>query len=253
MREKGRNVPTGRRGWVWISGALVLLYGLVALDKLWVWTGPGPRVPEPPTVSDPGRLQQMEAEVQALAERLNRLEQAEVLAPVASHRASSPAEPRRAELDAPKRSEPARERPHEPEFDPAHERAEVTRTRERLDDRLEGEIADGSWAASEETRILEDLDGALLGSAYVVDTECRSTLCRVKLEHPEPRGLDRLLLAIMSKPAFAGRRWFVEQGTTGSGSGKMSVYLARRGLALPSGASGADGSSPDEDTSSQSR
>ena len=222
---------------------LLLLSLFVALQSLWSATESSPTAPELRGHHDENekRIGELEIELTALKQRIRVLEAqpipsvsptAPALAVAELTKAIGASKPK-SEVPAP--SKVVREENDHP-VDPAqqleHQRKVTEATVTLLNESLLAEVPDTDWSARQEQQILNDLDNNVLGSAYIVDNECRSTLCRVEVEHPEPHEVDRLMMELMSKPAFAGRQAFIEQATD-SGSGRMTIYLARQGQRLP--------------------
>jgi hypothetical protein len=122
--------------------------------------------------------------------------------------------------------------PEDFEAQAAQAKAETKAVRDALDEHLGAQEIDTEWAAAQEARILDDIGDGQLGRAYLVGSECRSNLCRVEIEHPESGQLDGVMFELAAQAAFAGRRLFIEQDTSGP-TGRMTIYLARAGQPLP--------------------
>jgi hypothetical protein len=183
---------------------------------------------DPATAALARELAALRAELEETRGRLAALERSR---PAVAEVAAAPKVAPLAPVEAPEPG-PDRERKQEIERRVAEDFARADReaadTSFTFDARLEEEQVDPAWSAEEEARILGDTGAGKLGAAHVLGAECRSTLCRVELEHPDAKQLDRLFFDLISKPAFAGRRIYTHRE-----GNNMTMYVARSGHALP--------------------
>lgn len=210
---------------------LALLTGIVSLDLAWRATAPAPAVKASSLGEDTeARLAQLEVELAALRRSLRARPPL-----VASRPAVDPTAwaKRAAEVQT---AQPVRQELAEPASTPdtAPRKGEIDGEREdesthdELRLRFDEEQVDEAWASRRE----EELESALrgeLGSGYLRDAQCRSSFCRVEIEHPDGSSLDLLVLEMMTKPAFSGRRAHLQMDAE---TGRMTVYLAREGARL---------------------
>lgn len=217
---------------------LLLLAGFTILQNAWALTAPsaGATALGSPETEVSQRIVDLELKLTVLEQRLAQLERQPRPDPV-----RVPLERRPVVLDHPQLppSSPAADIPSSiPETEDAAENIagkewmQTRVAREAFETRMSTETEDASWSSRQEARILDDVGQGQLGRAYLLDAQCKATLCRVELEHPEASELDRLMLEVMSKPSFAGRQSFIEQDVAEAGSGRMTVFVARAGHPL---------------------
>ncbi|MBX2810679.1 MAG: hypothetical protein KTR25_02670 [Myxococcales bacterium] len=97
---------------------------------------------------------------------------------------------------------------------------------------FESEELEPEWAESQEEGLHRQLSELSLGSGYITGVECRSTLCRLAFEHPQPKELHTMMLKITTDPVLAERRAYI-QPSEENGSGQLTIYLARKDHKLP--------------------
>lgn len=200
-----------------------LLAGVVGLDLAWRATAPAP---VSAAVQDSSAVADLEAQVEQLQRALARLERRRPAVPTPPREVATP--PSKGSKKAAPMLAPAKETSPDRPDPEAQERADAVRVnRERVEaaTHLEREPVDEAWAPAREATLKRAL-GQDLGSAYLVSAECRSSVCRVELEHPEPDALDMLTLEVMARPELAGRRAFIAQDRD-AGSGRLTMYVAR--------------------------
>ncbi len=230
------NKPRDSRWRLVVALLTLVVLGLV-VDRLRM---PDPSVHNATAPADEVAMVRLQLQVDALQAQLTALQRSHP-APVAPTKArlaasavaSEPALPQTAV--APEAAQPAAHTAPPEDFAKirAEAEAETQAVRQGLDGQLYDEAVDEVWAPEQEARILADIGDGQLGAAYIVDSQCRSTLCRVQIEHPEAAQLDRVMFEMSSKSAFAGRRLFFERADGEGQTGRMTVYVARAGQALP--------------------
>jgi hypothetical protein len=95
-----------------------------------------------------------------------------------------------------------------------------------LDARLQGEREDRGWAAEVRRQIGETL-GDLAGSS-LRSVDCRASLCRAELTHPDPQALE----GFISKYSGAGPNFQLFYQREGDALA-TTVFVARRGQPAP--------------------
>lgn len=196
-------------------------------------------VPEvaPEIAATSAKVLHLEMRLEALESRLialqNRVDDPPLARPISQVLAAAPPATGTEPLDVTAElSKSPTDPPEDFEAQAAQAKAETKAVRDALDEHLGAQEIDAEWATAQEARILDDIGDGQLGRAYLVGSECRSNLCRVEIEHPESGQLDGVMFELAAQPAFAGRRLFIEQDTSGP-TGRMTIYLARAGQPLP--------------------
>jgi hypothetical protein len=127
--------------------------------------------------------------------------------------------------------------PSIPEMDPeereAQERQHTEQIVSNLDDSLQSEPSDDSWAAQIEAGIAEDFRAGDWKGSKLQDANCRSTLCRLVVAHERLEAADGFVPRMGMLQAFANTEAFYQTVTLEDGTPATVIYLARQGHRLP--------------------
>jgi hypothetical protein len=147
-----------------------------------------------------------------------------------------------------------RSRPDPPEAREAPATAEVENAAVVSDDRVapsqvteeerrvfaesafDSEPYDAAWGRASRELLQQSVTSLLGTSGRAVAVECRSSLCRVDLEHETSDGQQEFLHQFRRSRAWRGGGMAVSLGTQeapGDGPVRLSMYLAREGRSLP--------------------
>jgi len=99
----------------------------------------------------------------------------------------------------------------------------------RLENRLDSEHAEPSWARQVESQIVDVLRSPELGGSRLVETVCRSTVCRVTVQHDSPKVKRGLAAAVSGKPPFDGP---VLYAPADPGATQTTLFVGRQGSSL---------------------
>jgi hypothetical protein len=114
-----------------------------------------------------------------------------------------------------------------------HERA-VTQGA-RLDDRLAAELRDSTWAPAFEETLRKVTESALTdpGAESIARADCRSTLCRLEVRHPDASHGDSFQTRFrLAMPDVVYR---VSQAQNDDGSYSSVFHIIRKGEPIPPG------------------
>ena len=154
-----------------------------------------------------------------LRQRLNQLERQNA----ASAPVPLPAQPIQAEAQG-----QLPNAPHEPEQEArSFEQASV----EQAEQVLATETVDTNWSRSTEVNIQKVFDQQDLHDTRLMTARCRSTLCRIEVEHANENAKQAFILNGMAKPPFVGNAVFAHAEP--DKQGHFVLYLAREGHNLP--------------------
>jgi hypothetical protein len=100
----------------------------------------------------------------------------------------------------------------------------------RMQEVLTAEPTDPAWAGRREAELRAAVAGAAREGGWATQVECRSSLCRVELEHPRAEGLERSRAQLAVAPALVGRQvfWSSDPGDPT----KTVLYASRAGRDL---------------------
>lgn len=103
-----------------------------------------------------------------------------------------------------------------------------------IDDQLFREEKDEEWAYEQENKILALFEQeGLQGSSYM-DSDCKTTLCRVKLIKSPTADRESITATIMHSPLFGDADGFIyDVEHFNDGSTEMSIVISRSGYGLP--------------------
>ncbi len=106
---------------------------------------------------------------------------------------------------------------------------------QHLDDALAQQGYDASWALAKEDSLRHTLQGAAEGYLQIGAVTCRTTFCRIEIDHDSVADQARFIAAMASRPDFVpdGESRHLHQETTVDGKARLRFYLAREGAALP--------------------
>jgi hypothetical protein len=99
----------------------------------------------------------------------------------------------------------------------------------RLENRLDSEHAEPSWAKQVESQIVDLLRSPELGGSRLVETVCRSTVCRVTVQHDSPEVKRGLAAAVTGKPPFDGPVLYVPSDSDAT---QTTMFVGRQGSSL---------------------
>jgi hypothetical protein len=114
-----------------------------------------------------------------------------------------------------------------------HERAVALG--KRLDDRLVAETRDAAWAPAFEQALRKATESALTepGAESITNSECRSTICRLEVRHPDGAHGDSFQTRFrMAMPDVVYR---VSQAQNDDGSYSSVFHIIKKGEPIPSG------------------
>jgi len=103
---------------------------------------------------------------------------------------------------------------------------------------LEAETVDSAWSGSTSQIIGEAFTGEELAGASLQDIDCRSTLCRVEVQHRDEAKLQEFQRLFPLKVSQALPRMMMHRIDNADGSITTYLYLARQGYRLPAAESG---------------
>lgn len=121
----------------------------------------------------------------------------------------------------------------DPEERKAQERQHIEQIVSNLDDSLQSESYDDSWAAQIEADIAEDFRADDWKGSTLQDADCRSTLCRLVVAHERPEAAGAFVPRMGMLQAFANTEAFYQTITLEDGEPATVIYLARQGHRLP--------------------
>lgn len=136
------------------------------------------------------------------------------------------------------RSEPVTEAEHagteaDLEIELAEEERQVQERAEAIEAKLEAESRDDAWSGGASDRLREAFADERLAEASPQDIECRTTLCRVEVRHPDEAKLGEFQRVFAFKVASMFPRLAMHRIKNPDGSLTTYVYLARQGHRLP--------------------
>lgn len=120
-----------------------------------------------------------------------------------------------------------------PEEREAQERQHTERIVSNLDDSLQSESYDDSWAAQVEADIAEGFRADDWKGSKLQDADCRSSLCRLVVAYERPEAADAFIARMGMLQAFADTEAFYQTVTLEDGKPATVIYLARQGHRLP--------------------
>lgn len=102
-----------------------------------------------------------------------------------------------------------------------------------LDTHVDTEGVDRPWSVATMDVITQVLASAALAATTVQDLECRTTVCRLTVEHEHRQALDQfaLMFPLQVGAELPQLTYFHDQGT--DGSIRTVIYLTRQGHSLP--------------------
>jgi len=121
----------------------------------------------------------------------------------------------------------------DPEEREMQERQNTEQIVSNLDDFLQSQSYDDSWAAQIEADIAEDFRADDWEGSKLQDADCRSTLCRLVVAHERPEAADAFVPRMGLLQAFANTEAFYQTITLEDGEPATVIYLARQGHRLP--------------------
>ena len=100
-----------------------------------------------------------------------------------------------------------------------------------LGQRLGTESVDASWASPMEASLRAAFDTASPEGSQLLETSCRSTMCRVDVMHADAAAQMRFAAALAPQGLFTndGQRGFMQQTQDASGSLRSTYFIAREG------------------------
>jgi hypothetical protein len=108
-----------------------------------------------------------------------------------------------------------------------------------LDRAFQGEPVDPKWGASQAARLRAAFEAARPSGSVLVDSACRSTLCRVEVTHADIAAQERFVGALAPLGLFSNDGASGAAQHSGGKSGMRSVYfMAREGRDLVEAAAG---------------
>jgi hypothetical protein len=99
-------------------------------------------------------------------------------------------------------------------------------------DHLETEGTDGRWTADREGALRSVLVSAALGGPDVLQVDCRTTLCGIRLRFRDTTSREQFFARFRSAPVAAGMGPFF-MVCDGWEDTEVEVYVAREGYGLP--------------------
>ena len=153
-----------------------------------------------------------------LRQRLGRLEQQQAAVPAAAVPVPAPTPQRAADIEQPAANEPAAQ---------DHEHAAVVQAEQVL----AKEAVDPNWARQTEGNIQKVFDQKELRDTRLLGARCRSTLCRIELEHSSDEAKQAFILNAATQAPFSGSSLFAHAEP--DKPGHFVIYLARQGHSLP--------------------
>ncbi len=104
---------------------------------------------------------------------------------------------------------------------------------EAIEATLRGEAIDATWAAQATDAIEQTLEDKALEGSVLHALECRSTLCRVEVTHPNPTARADFMLRFPMAVGLVLPSMTVRPIEGDDGSSTSSIYLTREGHELP--------------------
>lgn len=193
--------------------------------------------PAPATTGDEQRIRELEerlalVEQRPAVERVTthtRTEQVQTSEPAAAAQAEAPdapIPPREPAPDLARMSEDERE-----DFLEAR-RDERAVYRAILDDTIDRESIDGSWAPQLETTLEQSLASLEMPGLQLADLECRTSFCRVEIALGEGADPERFMHEITTSPGF-DMQGLADLERDFDGTRRAHIYLAREGASFP--------------------
>jgi hypothetical protein len=102
-----------------------------------------------------------------------------------------------------------------------------------LDGFFDTETWDASWAPRTEKKMLRMFDDAGLEGSMLIDARCRSTLCRVEVDHANEAAEMNFLAAFATRGSFLVQDTFRYRHGSENGESQSVFYVSRRGHSLP--------------------
>jgi len=122
--------------------------------------------------------------------------------------------------------------------DIALEQQQIQTYAQAIEASLEAETVDSAWSGSTSQIIGEAFTGEELAGASLQDIDCRSTLCRVEVQHRDEAKLQEFQRLFPLKVSQALPRMMMHRIDNADGSITTYLYLARQGYRLPAADSG---------------
>lgn len=101
-----------------------------------------------------------------------------------------------------------------------------------LESRLASEEQDARWATGAENELADGLQNAGLENTALVAVACRSTLCKLSVNHTDQDAEDAFLGKIAYLPGMQDTEIFYVRDETPDGSTQMVLYVGRQGYDL---------------------
>ncbi|MEM1229897.1 MAG: hypothetical protein AAGI15_05120 [Pseudomonadota bacterium] len=106
---------------------------------------------------------------------------------------------------------------------------------QQLDDALARQALDAPWALAMEDSLRQTLEGASQDYLQIGAITCRTTFCRIEVDHDSEAAQAGFIANLARRPDFVpdGESRHLHQETTVDGKLRLRFYLAREGAALP--------------------
>lgn len=101
-----------------------------------------------------------------------------------------------------------------------------------LETRLASEEPDSRWASGAESQLADGLQNAGLENTALVAVACRSTLCKLSVNHGDTEAEDAFLGRIADLPGMQDTEIFYVRDEAADGSTQMVLYVGRQGYDL---------------------
>jgi len=115
---------------------------------------------------------------------------------------------------------------------PPTEREQRGRMTAALESRLASEEPDARWASGAESELADGLQNAGLANTALVAVACRSTLCKLSLNHSDQDAEEAFLGRIADLPGMQDTEIFYVRDEAADGSTQMVLYVGRPGYDL---------------------
>ena len=98
---------------------------------------------------------------------------------------------------------------------------------------FEAQPFDPVWARQAKRDLGANLDGINAGKSRIASVECKSSLCRVELQHDNEQDEQDFLRQVIRKHAWQGQGMAVRGDPGAGGEAQVTVYFAAEGVPLP--------------------
>lgn len=120
-----------------------------------------------------------------------------------------------------------------PEEQAAQDNAYQLEAAAALEGRMAGEDYDTVWASNFQSDLQRGLMAESFTGTRLLGVQCKSSLCRVALDHDDPDTEAQFFEHILELPVMANTQAYYQRENNADGSTSLVMYIAREGQSLP--------------------